>query len=384
MGKGKGRQSGRFGSKSQRAAHAYEWQEQVDQVVRSRPPATVSSERGNATFPTQRQRPRLLGLGQLKGILRERQYQESYELRERRRRAGFLPSLSNTIDPTNQTSIPKLTDHPPGWILHHDTKRETDRASPGGIESLQAKCLKLLSRYIPEYLEATGLEGLHSALSLLPGDTLADLSIAVSKTHGISDDYAYCIGKHAHVEGLCFRSNLHIQEGMNDFLTDQGIMDLVPRLPSSMTPPEIEIDEKRLEDWESLYRDDVDDGWETQQSLTVDVLQLDGVNVGLKRLELIDCLYLSAHSILTLFQKCACITHLSLAGSIQVIQDGRDVVRGIPELLPILQVLDVTRCAWVTGDLLNEMRQAYATLYPSRMIPVVHAQAFLPSEDYII
>lgn len=379
MGKGKGRQSGIYGSKSQRAAHAWEWHEQYQDVVRSRPRCTALTPPRTISLD---QRPRLTSLGRLNGILRERQYEESFELMERRRRDGFVPPRTAAFHTSENDAIPTLDDHPPGWILQYGKDLAPCQQIPV-VESLERHCLKVLSRYIMEYLEAMGREELHAALSLLSPDTLATLSITVSKGIGISDDLAYCIGKHAHVEELSLRSNVKIGTGSNNHnhnhLTDQGLFHLVPRLPY---PAQGDNGHERiLEDWEDMYNNQHDDTLENRHSLAWDVFHLDGVNVGLKRLELIDCLYLSASAVLALLEKCTCITHLSLAGSIEVIDDGVEVMQALPERLTELQVLDVTRCSWGTGDVLAQMRAAYEKGYSSRKPPIVHSQGLLPSSD---
>ncbi len=369
--KGKGRQSGEFGSKNLRAAHTIEWQTQVHQVVRRNRPSKPSVV---ADTTVHSQRPRLTRLGQLKGILRERQFQESYELFERRRRAGFVPALlvSNSVPITN------VEIHPPGWILNYGKVQlsKTVGETNDLVGSLQSKCLLLLSRYILEYLDALGKEQLHSTLALLPTETLAALSEAVSKGIGVTDDLAFVLGKHTHAEELCFRST--IGTGEDNALTDKGILELVPRLPSILVRGE--NDQETWDDWEEAYLDNSDDELQQRQLLVVDALQLEGVNVGLKRLELVDCLYISADAVLALLEKCACITHLSLAGSIQGIDDAVQVIRALPELLPSLQVLDVTRCGWMSISILTDLQEQYRKK-SSYKPPIVHCQGcFLPEE----
>ena len=317
-------------------------------------------------------------LGQLKGILRQRQFEESQELMERRRRDGFVPPRTT---PPTEASTPLMEDHPPGWMLEYGKEKSTNQTSCL-VESLEDKCLKVLSRFIMEYLEAMGREDLHGALSLLPPETLTALSIAVSQGKGISNDLAYCIGKHAHVEELSFRSNTQTMVGdSHNWLTDEGLFELVPRPPSKNQHNEDFQD--ILDDWEDTYNkqfsDNNDDDWENRHALTLDALQqLDGVNVGLKRLELVDCLYLSSKSVVALLDKCPCITHLSLSGSIQAIDDGVEVMQALPELLPELQVLDVTRCSWVTGSLLATVQDAYLKARMPHPPPKFISQGFFP------
>lgn len=376
MGKGKGRQSGGFGSKSQRAAHNSEWREQVHQVVgwtKQKSNSSSAPSSLNAVEPAQR--PRLTRLGQLRGILRERRLEESHELLERRRRAGFVPARARNEVPT---STPQVEAHPPGWILHYGKQKLCESASilHSQVESLESKCLKVLSQYISEYLEAMGREELHATLSLLPPETLAALSEVISRGKGVSDDLAYVVGKHAHVNELCFKSTTNLGDG--NMLTDKGLIELVPRLPAT-----IERGDDYEETWEEAYGDESDgeDNFKKRQGLVVDSLQLDGVNVALKRLELVDCLYISADAVLALLEKCACITHLSLAGSIQVVEDGVQVLLALPELLPTLQVLDVTRCGWMSASALRQLQSSYTMKYSFRRPPVIHCQGcFLPEE----
>lgn len=402
--KGKGRQAGGFGSKNLRAAHTLEWQNQVHQIVVERNPLSSQPNRhvgANGTrsvhdktlSTTIQQRPRLTRLGQLKGILRERQFQESYELLERRRRAGFVPSISNgTVSTGSAEPI-----NPPGWMLQYGKDSSSDKTicndsqqaqpasslSSSTIESLQSKCLRVLCQYILEYLEVMGKDELHTALALLPAETLAKLSVAVSKRLGMTDDLVYAIGKHAHVEELSLRSKLGM--GMGKVVTDQGLLQLIPRLPSKSRHQHGDDDgqqylkqeeEDVLDDWEIAYDDDNDDDVTTRHGLVVDSLHLDGVSVGLKRLELIDCLDISADAALALLEKCACITHLSLAGSFHRIEDGVQVMSALPDLLPGLRVLDVTRCNWMNPAILSDFEERYRCTSRGEA-PSVYCQGYL-------
>jgi len=417
MGKGKGRQSGNFGSKRERAVHVTESQQnryrEERRVTGVVPPPTgltphrMLPHQGGGSLNSihiqhqqQHRRPRLTNLSHLKGILRERQYEESWELMERRRRAGFLPPRPQISHDDSTAISSKLDDHPPGWILHHGKKdkslreEEEEEGSSSSsssfiFESLELKCLKILSRYILEYLESMGREELHTALSFLSSEMLSELSIEVSKGKGISNDLAYCIGNHTHVEELSFRSmnttTSEKHDGCYDSLTDEGLFELVPRLPTSNNNTDY-VEEELItttttvvDDWEDAYEEYMHDEDVFQRhELPLDALQLDGVNVGLKRLELLDCLDLSAVSVLALLKKCSCITHLSLSGSIQAIDDGIEVLHSLPELLPDLMILDVTRCDWITATLLTEMKDAYCIRYAFRPPPIIFSQGFLP------
>ena len=134
-------------------------------------------------------------------------------------------------------------------------------------------------------------------------------------------------------------------------------------------------------------------------------ITMDGCNINLRRLELLDLsgnTIPTADTILRWFEICSGITHLSLAGSFSPIPShpiittvssssfsvarshpnnnnnenrydhhhyhhsiGRQILLSIPQLLPHLEVLDVTRCLWVTESLLTQFLEQYCSSYLS-------------------
>ena len=134
-------------------------------------------------------------------------------------------------------------------------------------------------------------------------------------------------------------------------------------------------------------------------------MTMDGCNINLRRLELLDLsgdTIPTADTILRWFEICSGITHLSLAGSFSPIPShpiittvssssfsvarshpnnnnnenrydhhhyhhsiGRQILLSIPQLLPHLEVLDVTRCLWVTESLLTQFLEQYCSSYLS-------------------
>jgi hypothetical protein len=345
MGKGKGRQSGGFSSKSLRAAYSHEIQQQVYEPRPSQPTTKQSStsERPSSTS----ERPRLTRLSQLKGILRERQSQEEYEILQRRQRQGFVPRRPEPSK-SKEEENPAVS-NPPGFILYYDDNQCNDLKKailPSNktamMESLQSRCVKVLGQYLPAYLEALGGNDLHAALSLLPSETLAALTVLISSTVGMTNELATVLGKHAHAERLSLHSALPTTDDEDaTCLTDECIWSLVPHLPSdAMTPTH--------ESWEDLL----------DTAFALDILHMEGCSIRLKRLELVNCSSVSREPVLALFSKCAGITHLSLAGSLSL-EDGPTVMMRLPDLLPALQVLDVSTCAWATFSLLQSFRRVY-------------------------
>jgi hypothetical protein len=316
MGKGKGHQSGSFSRKSLGAAFRHELQEQVSQVRLNRPkPVTTKSS------STPKERPRL-ALGQLKGLIRERQSYEQFEMMQERRRNGFVPHAK-----LPQLQSDPIETHPPGWMLYYG---EPDPIDPT-VELLQKYCMKVLAKHLQDYLNAMGPQDLHGILSLLPSETLSALSVETSKRGGMTNELAYVLGCHAQVERLSFHAALHIDET----LTDDGIEALVPHMPEQ----------------------DTHDSWEEMET-SIDLLQLQGVSVRLKRLELIHCHLLTFGALERLLTKCSCITHLSLVGSLSA-ADGPQVLLHLPQWLPGLQVLDLSQCPWVTAELLHVFSKNY-------------------------
>lgn len=352
MGKGKGRQSGGFSRKSERAAYRQELQQQVSKFASSS--SRLRRQKGQeqkASPPSLRPRLRT-GLSQLKCILRERRLHDSFLAAERRRRNGFLPRPDGGDGNGTSNEPVKIVFHPPGWIVNYG-KPKGEEVEATKIQSLQGKCLSVLADCILGYLEAMGSEDLHRVLSFLPSDTLAELSVAISSSVGVTNELAVVLGKHPHVESIAFRA----ADQFEDSISDDGLLELVPLRDQSPYIPE---------SWE-----DTDEG-NIGRLVGFDMLQVNGFNLRLKRLELIDCQSLSVDALVTFFERCSCITHLSLAGSLASIQDGSELFRRLPELLHNLQVLDVTRCTWISTSALDSFVQSYYR--EGKNPPVVHCE----------
>jgi hypothetical protein len=341
--------------------------------------------------PSNRRRPFSLKtqLSQLKGLLRERQSYEAYQLMERRRRDGFLPSRLTWLNQPEKYE-PILT-HPAGWLIHHtgqdpqndknneEQSESTDSATNTMVPTLQYLSLQVLAQYFDEYWQAMGHDSLHAIMSILPSNSLTELSILLSSSNsgGINDHIAVLLGKHAHVDRLCFRASpvneeQHQQqqkyenEGTGEdsvstklsrfTLTDCGLLELISKLTPSEESHKIYLDDDAVvETWEEWGDSDDDDN--NDYRATFFPPYNDGLNIKLRRLELLDCQYVSAPVLLQLLERCSGITHLSLAGSfLRSPQDGMDVLPKLPRVLPNLQVLDVTRCPWITTSLLTNMR----------------------------
>jgi hypothetical protein len=188
-------------------------------------------------------------------------------------------------------------------------------------------------------------------------------------------------------------------------VTDRGILELIPKLPRLVFAPERRKKGNPLDDSNDVDDDDDDadhvlDCWEDDDGIVGDDVDEDGddednddcptyygygscstpddhkqpqqqystngCNIRLRRLELVDCRphNVSCSVVVQLLEKCSGITHMSISGS--TFREGNveeyqneTILSELPTILPQLEVLDVTRCAWVTRSLLSRMLKDY-------------------------
>ncbi len=379
--KGKGRQSGGFDSKSLKANHHEEVRKLRDEALKW----TRRETEGFVAWSNahQRQQRRLAGerpkfalalRRNLNGILHERQALRSHQLRERRRRNGFLPrddrDIVSGFDKAHEESVSNGLSHPSGWILRYkyrsnggvfdqiESETEMEYMENFGVQKrrsipmLQTLALKVFAHYIRDYRSAMGDEELYGALSILPPESITDLSILLSSEPTASntspvrirsserggerrrrrnhetdldsppilymdDDLAMLLGQHQHVEHLCFRSRLTTATGRGT-LTNVGLEALIPRnpvLPQGRHRRRRKEDsqycdlksKEKEEDKSSTANEDVPESWEDgdESSDSDDVFDYardnidvsnnspmisgsSGCNLRLRRLELLD------------------------------------------------------------------------------------------------
>ena len=292
--KGKGRQSGDFGSKSLKANHHQEVRMLRDETLKWTRRETAGFVAWSNAHERQQRRLRgerptfALALRRnLNGVLHERQAMRSHQFRERRRRNGFLPSdeaeVISTFDKIHEEHVSNGLTHPPGWLLRYkndgsndaddvckDEMIIKDKESLGAykrrpIPSLQSLALAVFANHIRDYRSAMGDEELYGALSILPPEAITELSIRLSSTTTSSnvnsnqkatterggerrrrlnqdrnihtppilymdDDFALLLGQHQHVERLCFRSRFSTSTRRST-ITNVGLEALIPRNP---------------------------------------------------------------------------------------------------------------------------------------------------------
>jgi hypothetical protein len=114
------------------------------------------------------------------------------------------------------------------------------------------------------------------------------------------------------------------------------------------------------------YHDDY--AYEEEENNNNGSVIIDGIvgSLKLRRLELLDLCggkdgIISSDVILRWFDKCSGITHLSLAGSFfnNSWSIGRTILLELHKVLSYLEVLDITRCPWVTDSLIIRFMEGY-------------------------
>lgn len=355
MGKGKGRQSGGFGSKALRAAHHTEWQARAHEELsslrqsrkaRSKNAATTSSL--SSTRPTLKRQ-----LSQLRGLLQERQWHDRQEERV------VVPSALQSKSTVRRTK--------PGKIVYFrdDLYRRDGSYCNNRVPLLSSLCLQVLAPVLREYQSALGSEGLHHALSLLPPETLTALSVLVSSsTEAFDLTLARAVIHHPHVSrvslwGPCDTSGG--EESENEVWTDEKLVSLLP---------------SQHESWRH-YR--VPDSWEdyTEDAYEFSLSSSSAMRTCLpyERLELCNLRSLSSDAVSAFLQKCPRLTHLSLCGSIKY-NEGPFLLLQLPKILPHLSMLDLSHCSWVTEGLLRRVLRLYKindTKGAAANIPIIRA-----------
>lgn len=226
MGKGKGHQAGGFASKAMNRQFDLEWREQLPLQRKRRSPITTIS-----TTTSERESPRIR-LNSLQGLLQEREYEDRIEHRTmRQKKSTMLVMLQRPF-----TTKPHTT--APGWVVYHGQQQQQQQPPSSGHLpcnrvscSLQSISLQALAPVLPDYIDAWGSDMVHHYLSLLPEDTLTELSVRVSSTIGMTNALCKVLGQHPHVRCLSLVAPRTDDEDDSTWraLTDDAILELVPQ-----------------------------------------------------------------------------------------------------------------------------------------------------------
>ena len=293
-----------------------------------------------------------VSLTHLRGLLRDRQREDTLEYQQARRRqmtASLRVGASNRKkeQSADENDAASLKRREPGWLLYHGEEESKSRY-PATLQSL---CVELLGPVIYEYLDAFGVDILSSIFSSLPSNVLKELSVKVSECKGVDDALVQALGSHSHVEALA----LHSATGPKR-VTAAGILSIVPRVCTGNN----DVDERIQESWE-----------DTDQTL-----HIEGCS-NIRRLELYN---LQVHddeeeedtdyeravkaeeefedALVSLLSRCGRITHLSLGASFR--SHPHRLFQSLPTLVPSLQVLDLNSCIWMDDTVLMSLLRAIA------------------------
>ena len=291
-----------------------------------------------------------VSLTHLRGLLRDRQREDTMEYQQARRRqmtAGAgVESCKNKEHSTegNDDSTCASRCHKPGWVLYRDggggEKQMSNRP-----RTLQSLCVASLGPVLAEYLLAYGVDVLTSIFSTLPPNVLAELSVKVSECGGVDDELVQALGSHNHVDGLALHS-----AGPGK-MTAAGILSIVPRACTATEATTCTSDDEEIaSSWEDTHQTLQIQGCCRMTKLELCNFQAAGMaddkddedadyERALKAEEEME------DALLSLLRLCPRITHLSIAGSFQF--HPHRLFQSIPALLPSLQVLDLSCCAWM-------------------------------------
>ena len=324
--------------------------------------AAAGPARGTAAPKSELQKLReergIVSLTHLRGLLRDRQREDTMEYQQARRRQ--MTASLRVESSKNKTHLTEENDdstfasrcHKPGWVLYRDGGGEKQMCTEP--RTLQSLCVASLGPVLTDYLLAYGVDVLTSIFSTLPPNVLAELSVKVSECGGVDDQLVQALGSHNHVDGLALHS-----AGPGK-MTAAGILSIVPRACTATEATTCTSDGEIASSWEESSWEDVHQTLQIEGCCRMTKLELcnfqaagtmddeDDEDADYERAlkaeeEMEDAL-------LSLLRLCPRITHLSIASSFQF--HPHRLFQSIPALLPSLQVLDLSCCVWMDDAIL--------------------------------
>jgi hypothetical protein len=290
-----------------------------------------------------------VNLSHLRGLLRDRQREDTMEYQARRRQLTAslrVESSKKKAQPADGNEMTSKQRHEPGWVLHYSEGDAKERCA--GPPTLQSLCVESLGPVITEYLYVYGVDVLSSLFNTLPSNVLAELSVKVSENVGVDDALVQALGSHNHVEALALHS------AGPGRVTAAGILSIVPRVMTAGACAGNNNGDKE-ETWE-----DVDLTLQIRGCCRMKRLELCNVQIAgiVEEDEDEDTDYERAvkaeeeleDALLSLLRLCPRITHFSMAGSFR--SYPHRLFQLIPTTLPSLQVLDLSRCMWMDDTIL--------------------------------
>jgi hypothetical protein len=405
--------------------------------------SSKSSSFSSSSFCLISSKPRqVINLNPLRGLLRERILEDRLlDATQRRARLLITTTTTTTTNNSNTTrssssTKPQEYDHHgnpiqkeennclfneiqnihAGWLLTYD-----HRAAMAGIDSksilslpsavqciqssLEDLTLNVLASVMREYVNACGVDYMHARVSELPGNVIAKLS---SKCPCVTDDIAYILGHHSHVDRLVLNGSEDMyhfsfwmededenenemeeeEEGSSLSLTTKGLCRMIHAQQETCDSEQDECisisssssnnnnnndDEQVIDSWEHLSLHN-----EEKNSNVSNLVPTSMANTWSNNLQRLELRYFhprdDGREFIGFLMKCSNLTHLSLAHSLNSMtgprillwlleEDVMDVEHGtkakrkssktILDVLPKLQVLDLHGCQWLHLDLLE-------------------------------
>lgn len=444
MGRKKGKQSGSFGSKLKRSNYLSEILQQqyennatlpvgqIGHAKRRSDSSILAAKRSSSISPPSSsfslspsstsisKRRTAINLNQLRGLIRERILEDRVLDANQRRARLFLtrPITSQQSDNKQDNSHTncirrqeQVHDHlrdeiqmiQAGWLLTYDHRSvlaglqsssffNTSLSSSNmiGVHSLENLTIHALASVMRDYVDACGVDYMHGRMAELPGSVIAKLS---SKVRDVTDDMAYVLGHHPHVERLVLNgcddfyqscSILHEEDEEDlyeyesksslgsSWLTTKGLYCMINAENHTLISEKGECKhEEVIDSWESLsLQDEEDKITDLYSSSHVPFVRssletMTSWTNNLQRLELRSFHPTDPREFIGFLMKCSKLTHLSLAYSLNSIT-GRKLLlleddinnrksgtKTILEVLPNLQVLDLHGCRWLQLDILK-------------------------------
>jgi len=443
MGRKKGKQSGSFGSKLKRSNYLSEILQQqyennatlsVGQIGHAKSlsdSSILAAKRSSSISPPSSsfslspssssisKRRTAINLNQLRGLIRERILEDRVlDANQRRARLFLTRSSSQQSDNKQENSHTncirrqkQVHDHlrdeieliQAGWLLTYDHRSvlaglhsssffNTSLSSNNmtGVHSLENLTIHALASVMRDYIDACGVDYMHGRIAELPGSVIAKLS---SKVRDVTDDMAYVLGHHPHVERLVLNGSddfyqscsilqeedeedLYEYESKSSLgssrLTTKGLYYMINAENHTLTSEKSECKhDEVIDSWENLsLQDEEDKITDLYLSSHVPFVRssletMTSWTNNLQRLELRSFHPTDPREFIGFLMKCSKLTHLSLAYSLNSItgpklllleddlSNRKSGTKTILDVLPNLQVLDLHGCRWLQLDILK-------------------------------
>lgn len=273
---------------------------------------------------------------------------------------------SNRGDATNEEADECMK---VGWLMdynHREVLAGIEPQKKGDVASLETLSSRSFALVLKEYIDACGREYVRERIAVLPGNLIMSISVECKE---VTDSVAYVLGRHSHVENLVLnaRQDFHYTSAIDD-----GFDENIERLTSGgLLSMNSQIQEYGSKQTTGMLQDEFIDSWEeldTDEDFEILHGQVESIQgcCNLQRLELRNFTVDTAADFIEILRSFPKLTHLSLGKSLNSISgpevllwdDGaeesswKSQTKTMVDVLPNLQILDLSGCHWLHYDLL--------------------------------